>query len=319
MTVFNGLRDILAEAKKRGPVNVAFAVAQDRSVIEAARTASDLGLIRSILVGDAPAIRKIAREVGLSEATQVIHEPDCDLAALKAVELVHHNHASVLVKGLINSSNFLRAALNPHCGLRCGGILSHLAAFEIPGQRKLAFHTDGGIVVAPTMKEKTDILLNALAALHRIGIGTPNVAVLAANEQVSPGIAATVDAQALVALWTQGALPSCIIEGPMAMDVAASAEAAQHKGIQSRIAGNVDLFLLPNIEAGNLVGKTLLHYAGANMAGVILGATHPIVLVSRSDNAAAKVNSIALACLLAARPDMPLASTATPHQTASCV
>lgn len=299
MTVLSGLEDILKEAKKRGPVTVAFAVAQDRCVIEAARTATDLGLIRCILVGDAPAIRKIAREVGLPDATQVIHEPNVDLAALKAVELVHDNHASVLVKGLINSSNFLRAALNPTCGLRSAGILSHLAAFEIPGQRKLAFHTDGGMVVAPSLKEKTDILLNALAALHRIGIATPNVAVLAANEQVNPAMSATVDAQALVDLWLQGALPSCVVEGPVAMDVAASAQAAQHKGIQSRIAGNVDLFLLPNIEAGNLVGKTLLYYAGAKMAGVILGATHPIVLVSRSDNAEAKVNSIALACLLA--------------------
>lgn len=301
MTVLSAFKEILAEAKKRGPINVAFAAAQDRSVVEAARTATDLGLICPILVGDAPLIRAMSREVGLSDATQVIHEPDTDKAALKAVELVHDNRAGVLVKGLINSSNFLRAALNPGCGLRSGGILSHFAAFEIPGEKKIAFHTDGGMIVSPNLDEKRGILVNSLEALRRLGIETPHVAVLAANEQVNPGIPATADAQALVDLWRQGAFSPCVIEGPMAMDVAASAAAAAHKGIRSGIAGNIDLFLLPNIEAGNLVGKTLVCYAGAKMAGVILGATHPIVLVSRSDNAEAKVNSIALACLLAPR------------------
>ena len=154
------------------------------------------------------------------------------------------------------------------------------------------------MVVAPTLAEMAAILRSALAALHRLGIGRPNVAVLAANEQVSATMPATVDAAALVEQWQGGAFPGCVVEGPVAMDVAASADAAAHKGIRSAITGDVDLFLLPNIECGNMVGKTLIFYAGAKMAGVILGATRPIVLVSRADNAAAKVNSIALACLL---------------------
>lgn len=299
MSSLNSLERIVATARGRGPVSVAVAVAQDAAIIEATRIATDLGLVRSRLFGDARQIRPLLQQAGLARDVEVIDEADADRAARLAVEAVHHGRAQVLVKGQINSSNFLRAALNAECGLRSAGILSHLAAFEIPGQRKLAFHTDGGMVVAPTLEEKRAILLNALAALQRIGIARPNVAVLAANEQVSASMPATVDAAALVEQWKGGAFPDCVVEGPIAMDVAASAEAAAHKGIRSTISGAVDLFLLPNIECGNLVGKTLMFYAGAKMAGVILGATRPIVLVSRADNAQAKVNSIALACLLA--------------------
>ncbi|MCF8151285.1 MAG: phosphate acetyltransferase [Burkholderiaceae bacterium] len=311
MNVYRRLEELVAAAKQRGPVTVAFAAAQDRSVIAAAKAATDLGMIRAILVGDGPAISALAAEAGLTDA-RIIDEADIDRAALKAVELVSRGEASVLVKGQINSSNFLQAALNPDCGLRSGRILSHLAAFEIPGEPKLAFHTDGGMVINPDLEDKKRILQNALEALACIGIERPRVAVLTANEQVNPRMPATMDAQALVELWQQGFFPPCLIEGPIAMDVAASAAAASRKGIDSQVAGAVDLFLLPSIEAGNLVGKTLLHYARAKMAGVILGATHPMVLVSRSDDAAAKLNSIALACLLApvSRVDTAPASAA---------
>jgi phosphate butyryltransferase len=299
MNVLSCFDEMVRKAIERGPVNVVVAVAQDESVIEAIKRATDIGLIRAILVGDAQNIRQLAYEAGLSEAMWVVHEPDVEKAALQAVGLVHDNQGDILVKGRINSSNFLRAALNPDYGLRSGRILSHLAVFEIPGEEKLVFHTDGGIVVNPNLEQKISILQNSIEALHRLGHKAPNVALLAANEQVDPDIPATAHAKALVDMWRQNAFPFCVVEGPMAMDVAASARAAERKGIRSDIAGNVDLFLLPNIEAGNLVGKTLVRYAAAKMAGVILGATRPIVLVSRSDNAEAKVNSIALACLLA--------------------
>ena len=298
MRALTSFEHIVAAARARGPVTVAVAAAQDAAIIEAVRIATGLGLVRSQLFGAARQIRPLLQQAGLADSVEVIDEADTDRAARLAVEAVHAGRAQVLVKGQINSSNFLRAALNAECGLRTGGILSHLAAFEIPGQKKLAYHTDGGMVVAPTLEEKRAILLNALAALHRIGLDRPNVAVLTANEQVSASMPATVDAAALVEQWRGGAFPDCVVDGPIAMDVAASAEAAAHKGIRSAISGDVDLFLLPNIECGNMVGKTLIFYAGAKMAGVILGATHPIVLVSRADNALAKVNSIALACLL---------------------
>ncbi|MCC7461386.1 MAG: phosphate butyryltransferase [Gammaproteobacteria bacterium] len=300
MNALQSFERMVAAARERGPVSVAVAAAQDAAIVEAIRIATDLGLVRSLLFGAAQQIRPLLQQAGLARGVELIDEADADRAARLAVEAVHHGRAQVLVKGQINSSNFLRAALNAECGLRSGGILSHLAAFEIPGQKKLAFHTDGGMVVAPTLAEKRAILLNALAALRCIGIARPKVAVLAANEQVSASMPATLDAAALVEQWQGGEFPDCVVEGPIAMDVAASAEAAAHKGIASAISGDVDLFLLPNIECGNMVGKTLMFYAGAKMAGVILGATRPIVLVSRADNALAKVNSIALACLLSA-------------------
>jgi phosphate butyryltransferase len=299
--VFQNFEQVVKAARELGRVTVAVAAAQDAEVIEAIKLAGELGLVNAILVGDAESIRPMAQSVGLPAETRIIHEPDVDQAALKAVELVHNGEAQVLLKGLINSSNFLRAALNPERGLRSGRILSHLAVFEIPGEKKLAFHVDGGMNIAPTLIEKKEILISAVEALHKMGIEKPNVAALTANELVNPKMPATLDAKSLVEMWQAGEFPSCVVEGPIAMDVAASSAAAHHKGISSQIAGNVDIFLVPDIEAGNMVGKTLVCYAKAKMAGVILGATHPIVLVSRSDNAESKVNSLALACLLASR------------------
>ena len=209
------------------------------------------------------------------------------------------------MKGMVNSSDFLRAVLHPECGLRTDRLLCHLAAFEVPGDKKLVFHTDGGMNVAPTLAEKKDIVRSSLRALADLGIDCPKVAVLAANEVVSPKMPATVDAQALMEMNRRGELGPAIVEGPMAMDVALSREAAAHKGIKSRIAGDVDLFVVPGIEAGNILGKALIHCAGAQSAGVILGATRPVVMVSRADSAAAKLNSIALACCLAVGSDSP--------------
>ncbi len=289
------------EAKQLGEVTVSIAVAQDREVLEAVKDANEQGLINAILVGDEAEILPIYEELGLSSCSRIVHEPDIDKASLKAAELVRTGEAQILMKGLVNSSNFLRAALNQQVGLRSGKILCHFAAFEIPGEKKLAFHTDGGMNIAPTLDEKKQILINAVEVLHAMGVKKPNVAVLTANEQVNPKMPATIDAKALFDMCQNGELPLCVVEGPIAMDVAASAEAAKHKGIESKIAGDVDLFLVPTIEAGNMVGKTLVNYAKAKIGGVIIGATHPIVMVSRSDNSEAKLNSIALACLMSKR------------------
>lgn len=296
--MFNNFNELFEAAKKLGRVTISVAVAQEPGILEAIREAEETGLAKAILVGDQKLINQMMGDIGLSKNTQIIDIPDPDQAALKAVELVHDGEAKVLMKGLINTSNFMRAVLNREKGLRGGGILSHFAALEIPGEKKLSFHTDGGINIAPDLYQKKQILTNSLLALKALGLNRPKVAVLAANEQVNPKMQAAVDAAALVAMVETGELPECEIEGPMAMDVAASREAAEHKGIDSRIAGDVDLFLFPDIEAGNLVAKALIKYAKASNAGVILGATHPIVLVSRSDKAESKLNSLALASLI---------------------
>lgn len=297
---FRDFAEMVDAARRQGRVTVAVAAAQDVEVIEAIKQAQDLGLVDAILVGDAERIQTLAQANGLTGA-RLVDEADVDGAARTAVDLVRQGDAQILLKGALNSSNFLRAALDAERGLRSGRLLSHLAVFQIPGAPRLAFHTDGGMNIAPTLAEKKEILINAVTAVHRMGIETPNVAVLTANELVNPKMPATLDARALVEMWELGSLPPCRVEGPIALDVAISSEAARHKGLASQISGEVDIWLMPNIEAGNLVGKTLIYYAGAKMAGVILGATHPMVLVSRSDNAEAKVHSLALACLVAPR------------------
>ena len=299
--MIKNLSELVEAARRRGPATLAVAAAEDAEVIEAVREVAALGLANAILVGNEASILALAGEAGLPRGARIIPEADPKLASLAAARLVREGEASVLMKGAVNTSDFLRAALDAENGLRSGRMLSHLAAVEIPGEPKLVFYSDGGMNVAPSLAEKKQILGNALAALHLIGIQEPKVAILAANEQVSPKVVATTDAKALMDAWENGEFPGTVIEGPIAFDVATSREAADHKKIASRIAGETDLFLFPSIEAGNIATKALMRYAGARMAGVILGATHPIVLVSRADNAAAKVSSVALACLVGNR------------------
>ncbi|MDP3179324.1 MAG: phosphate acyltransferase [Spirochaetaceae bacterium] len=292
---------LVQRAVALGRKRIAICAADDQEAIGAVRDAAALGLADAILVGDRQAIMDAAGPGGLPPSASIVDVPDRQAAALEAVRLVRSGMADFLMKGAINTSDFLKAVLDKDVGLRSGSLLSHMAAFEIPGERKLVFYSDGGMNVAPELEEKRQILANALEALRRLGIEQPKVAVLAANEQVNPKVRATTDAAALAADWKAGVFRSCIVEGPIAFDVATSAEAAKRKGLESSIAGDADLFIMPSIEAGNIAGKLLLRYAGAKMAGLVLGALCPIVLVSRADDAAAKVNSLALACLVSAR------------------
>lgn len=295
--MYHSFCEILEKVKSRGKVTVSVAAAQDLEVLEAIKMAEEAGIAKTILVGDAAQIKPMLELVGLSADTPIIDEPDTAKAALKAVSLVYKGEAQVLMKGLVNSSDFLRAVLNKEEGLRTGRLLSHLAAFEIPGQNKLLFLTDGGMNIAPNLQEKKDILVSSMLALNAMGIAKPRVAVLTANEIVNPKMPATVDAKALADMSAAGELPSGIVEGPIAFDVAVSSEAAKHKKIKSEVSGQVDLMVAPNIETGNSIGKTLIYYAGAKMAGLVLGATNPVVMTSRAETAEGKLNSIALACL----------------------
>jgi len=299
--MLRNFQEVIEHAKHCGKVPISVAVAQDKDVLQAVKLACDAGLAQPILVGDAAAIRLLLAETGLPADTAIVDEPDKNKAALAAVALVHEGVATVLMKGLLNSSDFLKAVLNAETGLRTGRLLSHLAAFEVPGETKLIFHSDAGLNIAPNLAEKKDILINAMLTLQGLGIEQPNVAVLTANEQVSPRMPATTDAKALAEMAAEGKLPAGIVEGPISLDVAVSLDAARHKGLPSRVSGQVDLFLMPNIEAGNALCKSLIYYAKGKMAGIVIGATNPIVLTSRADAPEAKLYSIALACLAAAR------------------
>ncbi|MBP2646251.1 MAG: Phosphate butyryltransferase [Firmicutes bacterium] len=293
--------EVISKAKELGQATISVAVAQDRDVLLAVKAAGEAGLARAILVGNAAEIEDLAEEIGLTRNVRIMDQPDVKQAAKMAVSFVRRGEAQILMKGLINTGDFLKAVLQAEEGIRSGRLLSHLTCYEVPGEEKLIFHTDGGVNIAPGLEEKKDILANALGALKALGIHRPNVAVLAANEQVNPKMPATVDAKELANVYALDSQFEGVVEGPISMDVALSLEAARHKGLASSIAGKVDLFMVPNIEAGNMMSKALIHYAGFKIAGTILGAASPIIMVSRSDTAESKLSSIALASLLANR------------------
>ena len=288
--------DVLSRSMRRR--TLAVAAAQDQEVLETVSEAEKRGIADAVLVGNREVLRPMADRFGLSGA-EIVDEADPAKAALIAAGLVREGRADVLMKGMVNSSDFLRAVLDRERGLRAGGLLSHLAAFEVPSYPKLMFHTDGGMNPSPDLAEKEQILENAVNALRKLGISRPKIAALAANEAVNSKIPASVDAGALRKMALEGRFGPCVLEGPVAMHVALSREAAQHKRIESEISGDCDLFLVPDIQAGNLIGKTMIYLAGAKMAGVILGARRPVVMTSRAENAEGKLNSILLACLIA--------------------
>lgn len=272
------------------------AVAHDKDLLEAVKMASEKAGIEPILFGDGPRLQDLLAEINFNNC-RIVDEPDETKAARAAVKCVHAGEAQVLMKGLVNTSDFMRAVLDKETGLRAGRILSHLAAFEMKELGRFLFVTDGGINVAPNASEKKQILENALIALRSMGYERPNVAVLTANEQVNEKVPATTDAAAIARAWEEGEFSvPCVVEGPIALDVALSREAAEHKHIDSKIAGKVDLFLTSSIEVGNVMGKCLSQLVHAEMSGVVLGASSPIVLTSRAESVRSKLYSILLAC-----------------------
>ena len=223
------------------------------------------------------------------------HVKDDQQAAIAAVKSVHLNEANVLMKGHIPTALILKAVLNPDFGLRTGSVLSHVAAFEINGFERLIFVTDAAMNIAPDLAQKAQIVQNAVMVAHSVGVENPIVAPLAAVETINPSMQPTLDAAALVAMNTRGQIKGCVVDGPVALDNAISVEAAHLKGLTGQHAGQADILLVPNIEAGNILYKSLVYFARAKVGAVIVGAKAPIVLTSRADSAESKLNSLALA------------------------
>lgn len=296
----NNFSAVLAAAKQ-GPVRrVAVAVAADAEVLAAVCDAHKAGIAEAVLVGDEAKIRSIAAAHGYNlEGMEVINLPDNLQAAREAVQLVRQGRAHMLMKGLISTADILRAVLDKEQGLRTGRVLSHVAVLEVPTYHKLLFLTDGGQNIAPDVTQKAEILQNAVEVARALGVTLPKAAPICAVEVVNPKMQATVDAAELADKARRGEIVNCIVSGPIAFDGAISAEAAAHKGIKSDVAGDVDILLMPDIEAGNILYKTLVYLAQAKVAGIIAGAAAPIVLTSRSDSPEAKLLSIACASVVA--------------------
>ena len=291
--------DLVEEAARIGPKTVAIAAAEDDEILLAAQEAEGRGLADCVLIGDRVGIRVLAKEHGVDiSRMMIVHEPDNRIAAQKAMELVRMGHADIAMKGLVKTGMFLKAALDKESGLRTGRLLSHVGVFEIPDFGRLLFVTDAGVVVAPTMEQKIEIVQNAIFVAHELGIEEPKVAVLAATEMVNPRIPTTLDAANLSKMADRGQIRGGLVDGPLALDNAISPESAAIKGIKSQVAGYADILVAPDVEAGNMLAKAITCFAKAKMAGIVVGATAPLVVASRSDPRETKLVSMALGVLL---------------------
>lgn len=294
--------DIMKIAKEKGPKKVAVACAQDEDVLLAIKTASEAGIVNGYLVGKEDEIKTIADKISLDLSTfEIINIEDMAEASLKAVELVSSGQAQLVMKGLVDTAIILKAVLNKEIGLRTGNVLSHVAVFELPKYHKLLTVTDAAMNITPDVNQKKQIIENALAVTRGLEIEKANVGVICAKEKVNPKMQATVDAAELVRMNQEGELTDCVVGGPFALDNAVSKEAAKIKGIKDPIAGDVDIVLTDDIDAGNVLYKALAFLAESRNAGVLVGAKAPVILTSRADSDEAKLFSIALGVLMASK------------------
>lgn len=283
------------------PRRMAVAVAADAHTLEAALAARKEGLVSPVLVGDKAKILNILEKMGESVPDADIYdEPDEVAACEKAVALVREGAASFLMKGKVDTKVILKAVVNREHGLGVpGAIMSHVTLFEVPAYHKLLAPVDGGMVTYPTLEQKKGIIENTVAALHALGYDCPKVGILACAEKVNPKMPETLDAQALAEMNKKGEITGCVVDGPISFDCAIDRSIADFKGYESPIAGDCDVLLAPNIHAGNIMGKMLVCFSGAKMAGYIAGARCPIVLTSRGSSAEEKRMSIILAAAAA--------------------
>lgn len=293
--------DLISKVSAFDMKKVSVAVAQDSAVLEAVKAAKERGIADAVLVGDESKIRAIAAGIGMDlTGFEIIHVEDEIEASLTAVKLVHDGKADMYMKGLIDTKNFLKSVLNKEVGLRTGSALSHVCVFDIKGIDHLLFLADVAFIPYPTLEDKVHIINNTLEITTACGIEHPKVAPLAAVEVVNPKMPATVEAATLTQMNQEGVITGCVVDGPLSLDLAIDPEAAKHKGATDRaIQGDADILLFPDIHAGNLVYKTLVHTAQVRNGNMLTGTKAPVILTSRSDDFETKVNSIALGAVVA--------------------
>jgi phosphate butyryltransferase len=287
---------ILQDVRRAPPRRVAVAAAAGVSLLEGLLQARDQGIAQPLFFGDAPALLAQAEQAGLALSPgEVEHQASPQQALQAAVGSVRQGRCGVLLKGKVPTPDFLRAVLNREQGLRGPGLLTHMAAFEMDSLARPLFLTDSGLNPYPSPEQKVMILGEGIRFMHRMGYARPRVAVLSSSEQPDPRNPASRDAATLKQAAAGDALGAADVDGPYALDLAVSTAAAELKGIVSPVAGRADLLICPDVVAGNILGKSMLYLAQARAAGVILGATAPVVMLSRADTAEAKLRSLALA------------------------
>ncbi|WP_066175564.1 phosphate acyltransferase [Bacillus marinisedimentorum] len=299
---FHNFNEVIEQAQKLPPVKISVAAAHDEDVLRAVKNAVELGLVDALLVGDPILITRLAEQMDFPpDAYKVYPAHSEEEAAFTAAKLASDGKADILMKGLVNSTPFLKGALDKRLNLKTGRIISHLSIFDIPNTDSLVFMTDGGLNIAPDFNQKKSIIWNAVDFMRIIGISDPRVAILAANELVNEKMPITVEARELANQIAAETDDGLLIEGPLPLDLAISSASLAHKKLESKLGGKADLLVMPNIEAGNISSKAITYYANGTMAGIVLGAAVPLVLNSRSDSPMAKLASIALAVIAAAK------------------
>lgn len=286
---------------KGNMMKLAVVACQDEDVLEAVVESSNMGITEPILIGDKEETYKIAERIGLDVSNfKFIEEKDLTLAAEIGVRMVSNGEADFIMKGLVDTAILMKSVLNKEWGLRTDSLLSHVMVYDVKTYHKLIYLTDGGMNLSPSLDEKISIVKNAALVVKAMGNETVKVAALAAKEKVNPKMQATVDADKLQELSMKGEFGNdVILEGPLALDLALSKEAAEVKKFESKIAGDTDILLVPNIEMGNGIGKAITYLAEGKSAGIIMGAKAPVVLVSRADDKDSKLYSIALGNMIA--------------------
>jgi phosphate acetyltransferase len=291
---------LLERCRDLDPIPTAVAYPCEETALAGAIDAAKEGLITPILVGPAAKIAEVAKASGIALGkTQIVDVPDSRSAAARAVELVRTGKAELLMKGSLHSDEILGAVVAKETGLRTGRRLSHVFIMDVPAYHKVLIVTDGAINIAPTLEDKVDICQNAIDLARSFGIEKPKLAILAAVETVNSKMPATLDAAALCKMAERGQIKGGLLDGPLAFDNAISRDAAKIKGIRSEVAGDPDILLAPDLEAGNMVAKQLSFLANADSAGLVLGAKVPVILTSRSDSLRSRIASCAVAVLAA--------------------
>ncbi len=297
--MLKSFEEVIEKAIHFGPKRISVAIAQAEDVMEAIEEARKIGLIKGILVGNKEETIQVCQKLNIDPRDyEFIDEQDKNEAARIAVKLVRDKKAELLMKGMIGTDRILRAVLDKEIGLRTKRLLSHAYVLKLKNYDKLLTVTDGAMNIAPSLEQKVQIVQNIINFCHCLEIEKPKIAILAAVEVVNPDMPACIDAACLSKMADRGQIEGGIVDGPLAFDNAISKEAALHKGIDSPVSGEVDVVVVPEIESGNIFAKGLVYLAEAEPAGVLLGTTAPVILVSRSDCPISKVRSIALGILM---------------------
>jgi phosphotransacetylase len=291
---------LLARCEGLSPVPTAVAHPCEATALEGAVEAAQKGLIAPLLVGPATKIAETAASAGIDLGDlPIVDVPHSHASATKAVELIREGKAEILMKGSLHTDELMSAIVSREGGLRTGRRISHVFIMDVPTYHKVLLVTDAAINIAPTLEDKVDICQNVIDLAVSLGLEKPKVAILAAVETVTSKMPATIDAAALCKMAERGQIKGALLDGPLAFDNAISKEAAEMKGIKSAVAGDPDILLAPDLEAGNILAKQLSFLANADSAGMVLGAKVPVILTSRADSVRSRIASCAVAKLVA--------------------